>query len=187
MRSFGKFIQQMQIVGTEKKSEKRMEANMLAAIGGYCGTNLQAVSLVKLDLNEETVSYLENTLRNVPQLTLECCRVADKNTDLYELLLKKCENLRTFNVIQCFWNHGSWLRRRHDNLRTVQVLRAIFHLEDVEQFFQANPNIREVWFNVRVPELTHRYDTEKLHRFLFISGIYSISMSTIFKNYNLTF
>lgn len=170
MKSFGRFIQQMQIVGTEKKSEKRMEANMLAAIGGYCGTNLQSVCLVKMDLNDETVTHLQNAIKNVPQLTLDCCRVADKNTDLYELLLNKCENLRTFNVIQCFWNHRSWLRHRYDKLRTVQVLRAIFHLDDVKEFFMANPNLREVWFNVRVPELTHRYDTEKLHRLLFIYG-----------------
>lgn len=51
-----------------------------------------------------------------------------------------------------------------------QVLRAIFDPEDVEIFFKLNPQIREVWFNVRMPKLTHQYDTDRLHRFLMING-----------------
>lgn len=170
MRSFGKFIQQLQIVGTEKKTEKRMEANMLAAMRGFRGTNLRAISLVRLDMDERLVSHLEKMLKNVPQLTLQCCHAVDRQANINELLLKKCHNLQTFNVIQCNWDHSTWLKRRHSTLRTVQVLRAIFNFEDVEKFYEMNPHIKEVWFNVRVPKLTHRHDMDRLHRLLFISG-----------------
>lgn len=171
MKSFGAFMQQIQIIGTENANEKRMERKMIAAIGEYCGSSLQCINLVRMDLNEVTVPLLQKTLNMVPQITLDGCRVASRDVDIYELLLKKCHQLRTLNIIQCnTFNHANWLRHKYTTIQTVQVLRAIFEPQDVEEFFKLNTHMREVWFNVRMPNLTHRYDTDKLQRFLLING-----------------
>lgn len=171
MKSFGSYMQQIQVIGTENVLEKRMERKMLTSIGANCGPNLQCLNLVKMDLNDVTVSLLQKTLCVIPQLTLDGCRVVNSNVDVYELLLKKCRQMRTLNIIQCnSFDHGTWLRRRYCTLKTVQVLRAIFEPADVEAFFRFNPHVREVWFNVRMPRLTHRYDLDKLQRFLMING-----------------
>lgn len=171
MKSFGAFMQQIQIIGTENEAEKRMERKMVAAIGEHCGPSLQCINLVRMDLNEVTVPLLQKTLNMVPQITLDGCRVASRDVDIYELLLKKCRQLRTLNIIQCnTFNHATWLRHKYSTIQTVQVLRAIFEPQDVEEFFKLNPHMREVWFNVRMPSLTHRYDTDKLQRFLLING-----------------
>lgn len=164
-------MQQIQVIGTENAAEKLMESKMLLSIGENCGPLLQCLNLVRLDLNELTVSLLLPTLNIVPQLTLDGCRLASRDVDVYELLLKKCRQMRTLNIIQCnTFDHATWLRRRYTTVKTVQVLRAIFEPEDVEAFFQLNPDLREVWFNVRMPRLTHRYDFDKLQRFLMING-----------------
>ncbi|XP_031626174.1 uncharacterized protein LOC116342627 [Contarinia nasturtii] len=171
MKSFGSYMQQIQLIGTEDSSEKRMEQKMLTSIGSNCGPNLQCINLVRCDLNENTVRLLEKTLEFVPQITLDGCRLASASVDVYDLLLKKCHRLRTLNIIQCnTFDHGTWLRRRYSTLKTVQVLRAIFEPEDVRVFFELNPHITEVWFNVRMPQLTHQYDSDKLQRFLMING-----------------
>lgn len=171
MKSFGSYMQQIQVIGTENAAEKRMERKMLSSIGENCGPNLQCLNLVRLDLNDVTVSLLLPTLSIVPQLTLDGCRLASRDIDIYDLLLKKCRQMRTLNIIQCnTFDHATWMRRRYTNVKTVQVLRAIFEPEDVEAFFQLNPDLREVWFNVRMPRLTHRYDTDRLQRFLMING-----------------
>ena len=171
MKSFGSYMQQIQVIGTENYDEKLMEHKMLLSIGENCGPNLQCLNLVRLDLNHLTVSLLLDTLRIVPQLTLDGCRLASRDVDVYDLLLKKCCQMRTLNIIQCnTFDHATWLRRRYTNVRTVQVLRAIFEPEDVEAFFQLNPHLREVWFNVRMPRLSHRYDLDRLQRFLMING-----------------
>lgn len=171
MKSFGSYMQQIQVIGTENAAEKRMERKMLSSIGENCGPNLQCLNLVRLDLNDVTVSLLLKTLTIVPQLTLDGCRLVSRDVDVYELLLKKCRQLRTLNIIQCnTFDHATWLRKRYNTVRTVQVLRAIFEPEDVEAFFQLNPHVNEVWFNVRMPRLTHRYDTDRLQRFLMING-----------------
>lgn len=150
MKSFGSYMQQIQVIGTENIWEKRMEQKMLESIGSNCGPNLQCLNLVRLDLNDVTVSLLQRTLSVVPQITLDGCRLASATVDVYELLLKKCRQMRTLNIIQCnTFDHGTWLRRRYYTLKTVQVLRAIFEPEDVEAFFHLNPHIQEVWFNVR--------------------------------------
>lgn len=49
-------------------------------------------------------------------------------------------------------------------------MRAIFEPEDVRVFFELNPHVTEVWFNVRMPRLTYSYDLDKLQRFLMING-----------------
>lgn len=170
MESFGSYMQQIQLIGAESVLEKRMERKMLSSIGENC-PNLQCLSLVRVDLNDVTVSLMQKTLNIVPQITLDGCQIASRDIDVNELLLKKCHRLRTLNIIQCnSFDHGTWLRRKHNTLQTVQVLRAIFNPEDVEVFFKLNPHLREVWFNVRMPRLTHRYDTDKLQRFLMING-----------------
>lgn len=171
MKSFGVYMQQIQVIGTENGSEKRMEMKMLSSIGEFCGPSLQCINLVRMDLNDVTVSLLQKTLNIVPQITLDGCRVSSHEIDIYNLLLKKCRQLRTLNIIQCnTFDHATWLRRKYTTIQTVQVLRAIFEPEDVEIFFKLNPHIREVWFNVRMPNLTHRYDADKLQRFLMING-----------------
>lgn len=171
MQSFGAFMQQIQIIGTENDSEKPMEQKMLRAIGDYCGPSLQCINLVRMDLDEMTVGLLQKTLNIVPQITLDGCRVVDREVDIYELVLKKCRQLRTLNIIQCnTFNHATWLRHKYSTIQTVQVLRAIFEPSDVDAFFRLNPHMREVWFNVRMPTLTHRYDSDKLQRFLLING-----------------
>lgn len=170
MRSFGSYMQQIQVIGTENAAEKRMERKMLSSIGENC-PNLQCLNLVRLDLNDVTVSLLLKTLNIVPQLTLDGCRIVSRDVDVYELLLNKCHQMRTLNIIQCnTFDHATWLRRRYSTVKTVQVLRAIFEPEDVVAFFQLNPHVREVWFNVRMPRLSHRYDLDKLQRFLMING-----------------
>lgn len=171
MESFGAYMQQIQIIGTESGAEKRMERKMLSAIGEHCGSNLQCINLVRMDLNDVTVPLLQKTLSTVPQMTLDGCRVAHRDFNIYELLLKKCRQLRTLNIIQCdTFDHATWLRHRYTTIQTVQVLRATFRQEDVDEFFRLNTHMRDVWFNVRMPTLTHRYDTEKLQRFLLING-----------------
>lgn len=122
MESFGIFMQQIQVIGTDTELEKRMERKMLASIGANCGPNLQCINLVRMDLNNTTVSLLEKTLRIVPQITLDGCRLANRDVDVYELLLKKCRELRVLNIIQCnTFDHSTWLRRRHATIQTVQV------------------------------------------------------------------
>lgn len=173
MESFGSHMQQIQVIGTESMVEKRMERKMLSSIGENCGPNLKSLNLVKLDLNVTTVALLEKTLNKVPQITFDSCRLANRDVDVYELLLKKCHHLRILNIIQCnknTFNHTSWLRRKYRNLQTVQVLRAIFEKEDIEIFFKLNPHLSDVWFNVRMPRLTHRYDLDYLQRYLMING-----------------
>lgn len=170
MRSFGKYMQQIQIIGTDKEDEKAMEAKMLSAISRYPMKNLQSLTLVQMDFNETTISQLDKILEIVIQLTVENCRVSCMTIDMYELLFKRCYRLRTLNLIQCSWNHHSWLCRRYDTLRTIQVLRSVFNQGDVEQFFHLNPHVQEVWFNVRTRQLTHPYDEDRLHRCLFIAG-----------------
>lgn len=171
MEAFGAYMQQIQIIGTESGAEKRMERKMLSAIGEHCGPNLQCINLVRLDLNDVTVPLLQKTLSTVPQMTLDGCRVAHRGIDIYGLLLKKCRHLRTLNIIQCdTFDHATWLRHKYSTIQTVQVLRATFRQQDVDEFFRLNPHMRDVWFNVRMPALTHRYDNEKLQRFLLING-----------------
>lgn len=173
MESFGSYMQQIQVVGTDDISEKRMERKMLSSIGENCGPNLKSLNLVRLDLNVTTVALLQKTFNEVPQITLDSCRLANQEVDVYELLLKKCHRLRILNIIQGTkntFNHASWLRRKYHTLETVQVLRAIFEKEDIEIFFQLNPHLHDVWFNVRMPQLTHRYDLDYLQRYLMING-----------------
>lgn len=173
MESFGSYMQQIQVIGTESSAEKRMERKMLSSIGENCGPNLKSLNLVKLDLNVTSIALLQKTLNSVPQITLDSCRLANRNVDVYEMLLKKCHLLRTLNIIQCntnTFNHTSWLRRKYHRLETVQVLRAIFEPEDVEIFFKLNPQLCDVWFNVRLPRLTHPYDRDYLQRYLMING-----------------
>lgn len=171
MESFGVYMQQIQIIGTESVFEKRMEQKMLSSIGEFCGPSLQCINLVRMDLNEKSVLFLKKMLSVVPQITLDGCRLENRDVDVYELLLKKCKEIRTLNIIQCnTFNHSTWLRRKYPNIQTIQVLRAIFEPDDVSTFFRLNPHVREIWFNVRMPNLTHQYDTDKLQRFLMING-----------------
>lgn len=171
VKAFGKFIEKLQISGAHPLSQ--LHFNSLRMINQYCGKSLQYLKICGFNVHNETAGQMRNLMQNIQTITLKTCSTTEEN-DIFDLLLKYCNNLRYLNIVSCKFNPESWLNRTYDHLESI-----FFRYQNgktiekyLQNFFQLNQRMKQVTIQANLTKLPANLATNALNMESIAFGIH---------------
>lgn len=94
--------------------------------------------ITNLLIDIESIELIKKLLPQLEYLQLDFC---SDNGDIYELILKNCENLKQLYV-ESFSRDWNWLPHEYPKLEHLLLFPHSIRLEELSSFFALNPNIQ---------------------------------------------